>query len=719
MIIRKLHIENFGHFHDFTLELGPGLNRLREANEFGKTTLFEFVRRVLWGYPDGRKSQNLNRYPARFNAGEYGGYLELELADGSLVRLERYGVKGKSVLRRADGSEEDGEAFLRRLTPVSGDCYRNVYAVTLDELTMLSTLDGDEIRGRLYGGAITGEGVSLPKLGKDLDERSKALYKQRGGASEIGSARQELRAVCERRDQAVAEASRRAELERELAELERETSRLRAEADSCAAAAAESELLLKAHPRYVKLAETEAALAALPPCRDVPATEARRAKSLAERLAQAPPSPPVDASRMAVLAAEAALLDRELAAVGGAAPPPEEADLAAAKELGELADQVAQAPVFPSWIMISAAVSLLAAAAAVCLSYPWNIAVLAAVVLAGAAAAAGGVMASRRRSGHRRLERELEERYAAFGERLSLDCPPKNCVAVLNSRLRRREVAAELATFQAAQSAHERVAALKRELEELCRSFGCADAAEVARMAEANARANELRRRRAELAAALDALLPPEKQAVLAHFDPETEAKRGAEAAARRAELEKSILLIHQKAGAAANELEHLPGAEEIELFDSEIGQAKSALRRLVRDYLVVRTCRAFLDAAVDRYERESQPEVFKRAEKLFSGFTAGRYTRVYKKLATGELTVCDAHIGLEKTFTALSRGTREELMLAMRLALIECTELDSEPLPVCFDDVGVNFDPERLRRVEAAVADFASDRQVIWFSHS
>ena len=165
--------------------------------------------------------------------------------------------------------------------------------------------------------------------------------------------------------------------------------------------------------------------------------------------------------------------------------------------------------------------------------------------------------------------------------------------------------------------------------------------------------------------------------------------------------------------------MKHLPHGGEIEVLDSGIEQAKCTIRQLVHDYLVVRLCRALLDAAVGRYERESQPEVFKHAEKLFADFTAGRYTRLYKKLATGELTVCDDATGQEKTFTALSRGSREELMLAMRLALIECTERDTEPLPVCFDDVGVNFDPARLRRAEAAVAEFARNRQVIWFSHS
>jgi uncharacterized protein YhaN len=228
-----------------------------------------------------------------------------------------------------------------------------------------------------------------------------------------------------------------------------------------------------------------------------------------------------------------------------------------------------------------------------------------------------------------------------------------------------------------------------------------------------------LRRRKAEAAAALDALLPPDRRPDFAHFDPEALKARRADALRRRAEAEQGVFLLHQKAGAIANELKHLPGDGEIEILASEIEAAKNSLRQCVREYLVVRTTRALLDAAVDRYERESQPEVFKRAEKLFSAFTAGRYTHLYKKLATGELTVLDGQSGLEKTFTALSRGSREELMLAMRLALIECTERGAETLPVCFDDVGVNFDPARLKRAEAAVEDFSRGRQVIWFSHS
>lgn len=720
MIIRKLHIENFGQFHDFTMEFAPGLNRLCRENEFGKTTIFEFVRRILWGFPDKRKSKELNRYPARFNDGEYGGFLEVELADGSAATLERYGEKGKLVVRRPDGSEEDGEAFLNRITPVSGDCYRNIYAVTLDELTELTNLNSEEIRGRLYGGAITGEGVSLTQLGKNLDERAKELYKQRGSAFRIGEARLEFRAACDRRDRAVNEYARGAALKEELAKLETESGPLRAASARAAAAIAEADALLKAYPHHLKLGETEAALAGLPQHPDVPETAARRSGELTATLAEAeralPPAP--DAAKLAVLAAEAALLDRELAGSGGAGPLPEADDPNAAEVLAEKCAAPPPPAAFPMWLVFPILLATVFAVAAAFFER-FRIPALAAGAVAVMAAVAGFVWHSRRRAELLRVAAATEREVSRFRQRLGLECPPEKFADVLRARLRRRELARELEAAHAAQAAHDRAAAVRRELEELCRRFDCADAAEMSRMAKLSVQANELRRRRAESAAALDALIPPEKQSAFTNFDPEAIRRDRAAAEESRTAAEQTMLQLHQRTGALENELAHLPKPEEIELCNSEIEAARSELRRFVREYLVVRVCRALLDAAVGRYERESQPEVFKRAEKLFSDFTGGRYDRLYKKLANGELTVCDATTGQEKDFTALSRGSRDELMLAMRLALIECTEHGAEPLPVCFDDVGVNFDLARLKRADAAVAEFAKGRQVIWFTHS
>ena len=718
MIIRRIRIENFGHFHDFTLELGSGLNRVRRGNEFGKTTLLEFVRRVLWGFPDGRKTQ-LNRYPARFSAGEYGGSLEAELADGTAVVLERHGVKGDLVVRHADGAVEDGAEFLRRLTPISENCYRNVYAVTLDELEELSALDGEEIRGRLYGGSITAGDVSLPALGKLFDNRCRELYKQRNGASAIRDARETLREASDAHARTIAQIARRAELEKERSALAEKSALLQEEIDIRTATVAGAEPLLQAYPVYSKLRELDARLRAEPEAAEVSERTALRAEELTRNIEAAKrelggelPKP----ERLRELEGLISSCDRDLAErSSGEIPLPSDGDIRTASELAETAAGLVTPPRFPIWG---------------CLAFPllfavpglWKLFLPAALGLAalGSAVAVCSVVSYRRKCAQwRRRFAELSARTEDLRNRFHLNCPAELFGPTLTLRSRRESLAAEAGLLRRVAADHARIANLNRELDELCKQCGCTDAAAVRRRAVHSAELAEMRRRRAATAAALDALLPREKQPQLAVFDPEAARKERDAASARLAESKKELYLLHQQSGAVANELEHLPDGPAADLAASEVERARMELRELVREYLTVRGARELLSSAIRRYEKESQPEVIKGAEALFTDFTGGRYTRLYKSVATGELLACDGESGLEKNFSALSRGTREELMLAMRLALIDRIERDTEALPVVLDDVGVNFDIDRLTAVEAAVERFAAKRQVIWFSHS
>ena len=64
-----------------------------------------------------------------------------------------------------------------------------------------------------------------------------------------------------------------------------------------------------------------------------------------------------------------------------------------------------------------------------------------------------------------------------------------------------------------------------------------------------------------------------------------------------------------------------------------------------------------------------------------------------------------------------MSRGTREQLYLAMRFGLIQEYETRSEPLPVVMDDVFVNFDDDRRDKVIEILKEFSEGRQVIILS--
>ena len=64
-----------------------------------------------------------------------------------------------------------------------------------------------------------------------------------------------------------------------------------------------------------------------------------------------------------------------------------------------------------------------------------------------------------------------------------------------------------------------------------------------------------------------------------------------------------------------------------------------------------------------------------------------------------------------------LSRGTAEQLYLALRFGPIEEFARHAEPLPVVMDDILVNFDAERAARAADAIRDLATRHQVIYFT--
>jgi len=140
--------------------------------------------------------------------------------------------------------------------------------------------------------------------------------------------------------------------------------------------------------------------------------------------------------------------------------------------------------------------------------------------------------------------------------------------------------------------------------------------------------------------------------------------------------------------------------------------QAEHAADRYLVDALAVR----LLDRARERFERERQPEVVRIAQRVFAQMTGGRYTALTVPLDNSGITVLAAD-GTRRTSDQLSRGTAEQLYVALRVGLITSLGELGRMLPVLMDDVVVNFDPERRAGAVAAVAELASMRQVLYFT--
>ncbi|NOY41978.1 MAG: AAA family ATPase [Planctomycetes bacterium] len=107
-------------------------------------------------------------------------------------------------------------------------------------------------------------------------------------------------------------------------------------------------------------------------------------------------------------------------------------------------------------------------------------------------------------------------------------------------------------------------------------------------------------------------------------------------------------------------------------------------------------------------YEANRQPETLEEASQYMAKLTDGQYQRVWTPLANDVLLV-EKSTGESLAVDRLSRGTREQLFLSVRLALVANFARRGIRLPMVLDDVLVNFDAVRTQRAAEVLSEFAA----------
>ena len=193
---------------------------------------------------------------------------------------------------------------------------------------------------------------------------------------------------------------------------------------------------------------------------------------------------------------------------------------------------------------------------------------------------------------------------------------------------------------------------------------------------------------------------------------------RALEQAARqdRASAEETYAVLADEVARLEGELGIVANESRMGELHLQLTAAQSELEAAAEDYAVHAIASRLLELTTEEYERTRQPEVIRIAGEVLERITSGRYTRVAVPSSGQEIKVLDASSNA-KTTAELSRGTQEQLYLALRIALIRQLGDVGSGLPVLMDDILVNFDPERRAGAARAVVDLASERQVVFFT--
>ncbi|MEZ6102860.1 MAG: hypothetical protein R3E01_28285 [Pirellulaceae bacterium] len=164
-------------------------------------------------------------------------------------------------------------------------------------------------------------------------------------------------------------------------------------------------------------------------------------------------------------------------------------------------------------------------------------------------------------------------------------------------------------------------------------------------------------------------------------------------------------------------QLDEMGRAEEATALQMELEEHRARLSVAVDQWAPFVLAESLLRSGLERFEREHQPYLLGEAQRLLARITDGRYVELRAKLdEQGTLLVREEN-GQWKEPTQLSRGTREQLYLAIRLAYVQHYRQHAESLPLVLDDILVNFDDRRAENTLDALIELAEHQQILFLT--
>ena len=170
----------------------------------------------------------------------------------------------------------------------------------------------------------------------------------------------------------------------------------------------------------------------------------------------------------------------------------------------------------------------------------------------------------------------------------------------------------------------------------------------------------------------------------------------------------------------ARKAFEAITGDDEAAKAAADREEALAAMQDAAESYVRVRTSALLLRWAIDRYRKEKQGPLLKRAGELFRVLTRNSFEKLAVAFDEREnLYLTGVRPGGEVVAVpALSTGTEDQLFLALRLAAVEDYLVRAVALPFVADDLFINFDPERSAAGFEVLGQLAEQTQVLFYTH-
>ena len=192
-----------------------------------------------------------------------------------------------------------------------------------------------------------------------------------------------------------------------------------------------------------------------------------------------------------------------------------------------------------------------------------------------------------------------------------------------------------------------------------------------------------------------------------------------AELESRRRQIQKRIEETRGEVERLKEQVRQSAEEETVDLIDGRLQAVDREMarvrRRRDRLFVLARAIRV----AERQFRDAHQPDLLRRAGEHLARITQGRYPRLLLgEVGQEPFLVAADHLPRPHPAEApLSTGTREQIYLALRLAIVDHLDRERAPLPLFFDEVMVNWDAHRRQRGLELLAELSRKRQIFFFT--
>lgn len=185
-------------------------------------------------------------------------------------------------------------------------------------------------------------------------------------------------------------------------------------------------------------------------------------------------------------------------------------------------------------------------------------------------------------------------------------------------------------------------------------------------------------------------------------------------------DLHNRLTPITEQRAQARQAFEAIGGDGRAALAAATRQEALASMRDTAEQYVRVRAAAMLLQWAINRYRREKQAPLLKRAGRMFATLTMESFTDLrieYDDQDHARL------VGIRSdqssvSIDGMSDGTADQLYLALRLASVDEYLSRAHPLPFVADDLLINFDDARAAAGFKVLGELGQKTQILFFTH-